>query len=144
VLEAERGAVLDDRGRVEGQGEVTQNGDKLGIVDPSKTIQRHACKVCGVHMYGRIENNKHAFYGLDFVTRNCRPNRVGPRRDLRPSSPRSSRRARIGDMGAVRSRLKELGLEPYELPESSVDGCHGDELGQTGGYPCRREEVITM
>src|SRR5271168_3850335 len=46
---------------------VTQNGDKLSIVDPSKTIQRHACKVCGTHMFGRIENGKHAFFGLDFV-----------------------------------------------------------------------------
>src|SRR5258706_14756045 len=46
---------------------ITQNGDKLAIVDPSATIQRHACKVCGVHLFGRIENGKHAFYGLDFV-----------------------------------------------------------------------------
>src|SRR6202140_3164952 len=38
---------------------VTQNADKLGVVDPSKTIQRHACKVCGTHMFGRIENSKH-------------------------------------------------------------------------------------
>ncbi len=36
---------------------VTKNGDKLAIVDPSATIQRHACKVCGTHMYGRIEKN---------------------------------------------------------------------------------------
>ena len=46
---------------------VTKNADKLKVVDPSATIQRHACTGCGVHMYGRIENNKHAFYGLDFV-----------------------------------------------------------------------------
>ncbi|MFZ1968688.1 MAG: GFA family protein, partial [Bradyrhizobium sp.] len=31
---------------------VLENGDKLHIVDASKTIQRHACKVCGTHMYG--------------------------------------------------------------------------------------------
>ena len=46
---------------------VLENGDKLQIVDASATIQRHACKVCGVHMYGRIENKAHPFYGLDFV-----------------------------------------------------------------------------
>src|SRR5208283_865388 len=46
---------------------VTKNADKLKIVDPSATIQRHACKECGVHMYGRIENTKHPFYGLDFI-----------------------------------------------------------------------------
>ena len=46
---------------------VTANEDKLQVVDTSATIQRHACRDCGVHMYGRIENNGHAFYGLDFV-----------------------------------------------------------------------------
>src|SRR5271156_6327616 len=37
---------------------VTENADKLAIVDRAATIQRHACKECGVHMYGRIENTK--------------------------------------------------------------------------------------
>jgi len=45
---------------------VTANGDKLRILDPSATILRHACKECGVHLYGRIEKD-HAFKGLDFV-----------------------------------------------------------------------------
>lgn len=45
---------------------VTANGDKLSIVDESATIQRHACKDCGVYLYGRIEKD-HAFKGLDFV-----------------------------------------------------------------------------
>ena len=47
--------------------QVTANANKLKIVDPSATIQRYACSVCGVHLYGRIENKNHAFYGLDFV-----------------------------------------------------------------------------
>lgn len=34
---------------------VTANENKLSIVDESAAIQRHACKECGVHMYGRIE-----------------------------------------------------------------------------------------
>ena len=46
---------------------VTANADKLYIVDESAAIQRHACKECGTHMYGRIENTGHPFYGLDFV-----------------------------------------------------------------------------
>jgi S-(hydroxymethyl)glutathione synthase len=46
---------------------VTENGNKLAIVDPSAAIQRYACKDCGVHMYGRIENTKHPFYGFDFI-----------------------------------------------------------------------------
>ena len=46
---------------------VTKNADKLKVVDANATIQRHACTGCGVHMYGRIENTKHPFYGFDFV-----------------------------------------------------------------------------
>ena len=46
---------------------VPANGEKLSIVDSNATIQRHACTGCGVHMYGRIENTSHPFYGLDFV-----------------------------------------------------------------------------
>src|SRR5262249_33701169 len=49
------------------QLEVTANGSKLAIVDNSAPIQRHACSGCGVHMFGRIENKGHPFYGLDFV-----------------------------------------------------------------------------
>ena len=46
---------------------VLENGEKLQIVDPSAVIQRYACKACGTHMYGRIENTGHPFYGLDFI-----------------------------------------------------------------------------
>src|SRR6185312_8903009 len=45
----------------------TRNGEKLKVVDANATIQRHACSECGVHMYGRIENANHPFYGLDFI-----------------------------------------------------------------------------
>ena len=45
---------------------VAANENKLQIVDSSAVIQRNACKDCGVHMYGRIEQD-HPFKGLDFV-----------------------------------------------------------------------------
>ena len=45
---------------------VTAHPEKLHVVDPSATIQRHACRQCGTHMYGRIEKD-HPFKGLDFV-----------------------------------------------------------------------------
>lgn len=45
---------------------MTANKDKLQIVDSSAVIQRYACRDCGVHLYGRIEND-HPFKGLDFV-----------------------------------------------------------------------------
>lgn len=94
---------------------VTANADKLYIVDPSASIQRHACKGCGVHMYGRIENPNHPFYGLDFVH---------PELSLQEGWQAPEFAAFVSsiiesgedprEMGAVRSRLKALGLEPYD------------------------------
>src|SRR5437773_753540 len=46
---------------------VTTNAQKLNVVDATAAIQRHACTGCGVHMYGRIEDKTHPFYGFDFV-----------------------------------------------------------------------------
>ena len=94
---------------------VTKNADKLAVVDSSATIQRHACKVCGVHMYGRIENNKHAFYGLDFIHTELSPESgwSAPGFAAFVSSIIESG-ADPASMGAVRARLKEIGLEPYD------------------------------
>ena len=94
---------------------VTANEAKLKIVDEAATIRRHACKVCGVHMYGRIENNKHAFFGLDFV----HPELSKEKGWSEPSfaafvSSVIESGTRPSDMGAIRARLKELGLEPYD------------------------------
>lgn len=33
------------------------------------SIQRHACTACGTHMYARIENTGHPFYGWVSSTR---------------------------------------------------------------------------
>jgi S-(hydroxymethyl)glutathione synthase len=94
---------------------VTKNADKLKIVDPSATIQRHACKECGVHMYGRIENAKHPFYGLDFVHTELSPQSGWSAPEFAAFvSSIIEAGADPANMGAVRSRLKELGLEPYD------------------------------
>jgi S-(hydroxymethyl)glutathione synthase len=50
----------------EAQVTVLENADKLTVVDPAALIQRHACRDCGVHMYGPVERD-HAFKGLDFI-----------------------------------------------------------------------------
>jgi S-(hydroxymethyl)glutathione synthase len=47
--------------------QIAQNEGKLYIVDPSAAIRRHACKGCGVHLYGRIENKNHPFQGFDLI-----------------------------------------------------------------------------
>lgn len=95
--------------------QVTANGDKLKVVDPSATIQRHACRDCGVHMYGRIMNTGHPFYGLDFVHTEL-SNQEGwsaPEFAAFVSSIIESG-TKPSDMPAIRSRLRELGLEPYD------------------------------
>ncbi|CZT15433.1 probable Putative glutathione-dependent formaldehyde-activating enzyme [Ramularia collo-cygni] len=45
---------------------VTANAYKLSVVNKAATIQRNACRECGVHMFGRIHVD-HPFKGLDFV-----------------------------------------------------------------------------
>jgi S-(hydroxymethyl)glutathione synthase len=94
---------------------VTRNADKLKVVDPNAVIKRYACKECGVHMYGRIENRKHPFYGLDFIhTERSRDEGWSPAEFAAFVSSIIESGADPKQMGAVRSRLKELGLEPYD------------------------------
>jgi S-(hydroxymethyl)glutathione synthase len=94
---------------------VLENGDKLHIVDPSATIQRHACSGCGVHMFGRIENTKHPFFGLDFIHTELSPETgwAAPGFAAFVSSIIESG-ADPANQDAVRARLKEIGLEPYD------------------------------
>jgi S-(hydroxymethyl)glutathione synthase len=94
---------------------VTKNGDKLAIVDPSATIQRYACKACGAHMYGRIEKNPHPLHGLDFVHTelSAQSGWSAPEFAAFVSSIIESG-ADPANMGAVRARLRELKLEPYD------------------------------
>jgi S-(hydroxymethyl)glutathione synthase len=94
---------------------VTENGDKLRVVDPNATIQRYACKGCGVHMYGRIENAKHPLYGFDFIHTELSPlSGWSPPGFAAFVSSIIEGGADPAGMGAVRARLKALGLEPYD------------------------------
>lgn len=94
---------------------VTANGDKLSPVNPDATIRRHACKGCGVHMYGRIENKSHPFYGLDFVHTELSPEQGWSAPEFAAFvSSIIEGGVDPANMGAVRIRLKELGLEPYD------------------------------
>jgi S-(hydroxymethyl)glutathione synthase len=94
---------------------VTKGADKLKIVDPNAAIQRYACKDCGVHMYGRIENTKHPFYGFDFVhTELSNEQGWSPPEFAAFVSSIIESGAPPNEMPAVRARLKGLGLEPYD------------------------------
>jgi S-(hydroxymethyl)glutathione synthase len=94
---------------------VTAHEDKLEVVDDKATIQRHACRACGVHMYGRIENAQHPLYGLDFIHTELSPQSgwSAPEFAAFVSSIIESG-ADPANMDAVRARLKALGLEPYD------------------------------
>jgi S-(hydroxymethyl)glutathione synthase len=94
---------------------VLENQDKLKVVDSKAVIQRHACKDCGVHMYGRIENKGHPFYGLDFIhTELSKENGWGPPEFAAFVSSIIESGASPDQMNSIRKRLKELGLEPYD------------------------------
>lgn len=93
---------------------VVENGDKLEIVDPTALIRRHACKECGVHMYGPVER-EHAFQGLDFIH---------PERFEESGWPEPGFAAFVSSiiesgidpakMNGVRNHLRRIGLEPYD------------------------------
>ena len=95
--------------------EVTANRQKLHVVNPAASIQRHACSVCGVHMFGRIEDRDHAFYGLDFIHTELadKPGFAAPGFAAFVSSVIEGGVA-PGHTPAIRDRLTELGLAPYD------------------------------
>jgi S-(hydroxymethyl)glutathione synthase len=94
---------------------IVENGDKLEIVDRSAAIQRYACRGCGVHMYGRIENQGHPFYGFDFVHPELMQEQGwSPPEFAAFVSSIIEAGTNPDQMPEVRSRLRELGLEPYD------------------------------
>lgn len=95
---------------------VGENGGKLQIVDASAPIQRYACTGCNTHMYGRIENKDHPFYGFDFIHTELSdtPGFEEPRFAAFVSSIIEAG-TKPDEMDGIRERLKQLGLEPYDV-----------------------------
>lgn len=95
--------------------EVIQGAEKLEVVNRDAPIQRHRCRLCGVHMYGRIENRDHPFHGLDFVHTELSDEDgwSAPEFAAFVSSVIESG-VDPARMPAIRARLRELGLEPYD------------------------------
>ena len=96
---------------------VTANESKLEVVDETATIRRHACKACGAHLYGRIENREHAFHGLDFIHVGLSPESgwEEPRFAAFVSSIIEGGGARPEKMDAIRARFAEIGLPTYDV-----------------------------
>jgi S-(hydroxymethyl)glutathione synthase len=115
---------------------VKENAQKLAVVDPSAAIQRYACTACGVHMYGRIENKNHPFYGFDFVHPELfkESGWAAPEFAAFVSSIIESGFS-AARMGEVRARLKQLGLEPYDcLSPALMDLIATSAAKQKGVY----------
>ncbi|WLS81123.1 S-(hydroxymethyl)glutathione synthase (plasmid) [Erwinia pyri] len=115
---------------------VIANPEKLKIVDESATIQRHACKECGVHMYGRIENKDHAFHGLNFVHTELSEQSgwAAPAFAAFVSSIIESG-APVSQMDEVRSSLNKLGLETYDcLSPALMDVLAAHTAKEKGTY----------
>jgi len=94
--------------------QVTKNGDKLKVVDPNALILRHACRDCGVHMYGPVER-EHPFKGLAFIhVELSKEQGWAPPEFAAFVSSIIESGFQPDKMASVRSRLKELGLEPYD------------------------------
>ena len=94
---------------------VTVHPEKLKVVDPQATIQRYACQACGVHMFGRIENKDHPFYGLDFIHTELSddPGWAGPEFAAFVSSAIEGGTP-PERMAGIRKELRDAGLEPYD------------------------------
>lgn len=94
---------------------VTAHAEKLAIVDEHAAIQRHACNECHVHLFGRIENKDHGFYGLDFVHTELSPQSGWSAPEfaafvssiIETGTPPEN-------MKEIRARLRSIGLEPYD------------------------------
>jgi S-(hydroxymethyl)glutathione synthase len=94
---------------------VGANANKLKVVDSNAAIQRHACSGCGTHMYGRIENKGHPLYGFDFIhTELSKEQGWSPPEFAAFVSSIIESGTSPSQMGAIRQRLRELKLEPYD------------------------------
>jgi S-(hydroxymethyl)glutathione synthase len=99
---------------------VLENGDKLEVVDKSALIQRHACRGCGVHMYGPVER-EHPFQGLDFI----HPERFEDDGWAPPGfaafvSSIIESGTNPDDMSAIRAQLTSLGLTPSDCLDNTL------------------------
>ena len=94
---------------------VTNNSSKLQVVDSTATIQRFACNGCGVHMYGRIEDNTHPFFGLDFVHTELSADKGWSAPEFAAFvSSIIETGTDPKNMAAIREQLNTLGLECYD------------------------------
>jgi len=115
---------------------VTANEDKLEVANPAAVIKRHACKQCGVHMYGRIEDKTHPFYGLDFV----HPELSQEKGWAAPGFAAFVSSIIVGgtdpsQMDGIRSHLNEMGLPPYDCLSPALMDAIATHIAKAASAP---------
>ncbi len=112
---------------------VTAHEKKLHVVDEAATIQRHACRQCGVHMYGRIVKN-HPVKGLDFVHVEL-SDAIGWQAPQFAAFVSSiiEQGHDAAEMDSIRSRLKSLGLESYDVLSPPLMDAIATYVGRQSG-----------
>jgi S-(hydroxymethyl)glutathione synthase len=94
---------------------VLANEHKLRIVDENALILRHACTGCGAHMHGPVRREGHPFQGLSFIhTELSKDKGWSPPGFAAFVSSVIESGVPPSKMPAIRKRLKQLGLEPYD------------------------------
>ncbi len=96
--------------------EVLKGQERLRVVDETQKVQRYACKACGVHLFGRVSDPDHHFFGIDFVHPElahggqaaAKPEFAGFLSSLIESGTQPSQ------MHAVRGQLKQAGIPAYD------------------------------
>ena len=123
---------------------VTANADKLKVFDPNAVIKRFACKACGVHMYGRIDNNGHPLYGFDFIH-----TELSPQQGWEPPgfaafvSSVIESGADPAQMDDVRETLRQAGLTPYDcLSPPLMDFIASQVAKAAGRKPQRVRDAV--
>ena len=113
---------------------VTSNEDKLAVVDAKAAIKRYACKNCGVHMYGRIDNDQHPLFGFDFIHPELSPEKGwAPPEFAAFVSSLIESGVDPQRMAGIRGRLKELGLEPYDCLSPPLMDAIATHVAKTSG-----------
>ena len=100
---------------------VTQHEEKLKVVNKNAVLHRYACTECGAHMYDVVPDPNHVFHGFAFIHPDL-SQQAGYAPPTFAAFVSSAIEGGVppAQMGAVRSRLRELGIEPYD--------CYSPEL----------------
>lgn len=119
-----------------GTVEIVSGAEKLAVVNPEVKIQRHACKDCGCHIIGRVEDRDHHFFGLDFIHPELVVDAQPPRPEFAgfvSSLIESGTSPTV--MAAVRAKLSAVGVPSYDTFSPEIMDAIAWHQVKIGRYP---------